>query len=31
MEYKRYFIFFLLFVFSLCEPKNEQQMKWEVP
>jgi len=29
--YQRYVIFFLLFVFSLCERKNEQQMKWEVP
>jgi len=24
---ERYFIFLLLFVFSLCERKNEQQMK----
>ncbi len=28
---QRYFIFFLLFVFSLAERKNEQQMQWEVP
>ncbi len=28
---QRYSIFFLLFVFSLAERKNEQRLKWEVP
>jgi hypothetical protein len=28
---QRYFFFFLFFVFSLAEHKNEKQIKWEVP